>query len=88
MPCPAAHPPTAHRLSTAVRPLEPRLPAFALWDSPTLIILAALLSGLVTVVLFAVWFFNHHIPGLRMWVLAFLSSSVFSASLLARDWGA
>ena len=57
-------------------------------DSPTLIILAALLSGLVTVVLFAVWFFNHHIPGLRIWVLAFLSSSVFSASLLAGDWGA
>lgn len=54
--------------------------------SPTLIILAALLSALVTVVLFAVWFFNRHIPGLRMWVLAFLSSSVFSASLLARDW--
>ena len=26
--------------------------------------------------------------GLRIWVLAFLSSSVFSASLLARDWGA
>lgn len=54
--------------------------------SPTLIILAALLSALVTVVLSAVWFFNRHIPGLRMWVLAFLSSSVFSASLLARDW--
>ncbi|MFY3386313.1 GGDEF domain-containing protein [Paracidovorax sp. MALMAid1276] len=54
--------------------------------SPTLIILAALLSVLVTVVLFAVWCFNRQIPGLRVWVLAFVSSSVFSASLLARDW--
>ena len=53
--------------------------------SPTLIVLAALLSALVTIVFLAVWYFNRRIPGLGLWVLAFLSSTVFSATLLVRD---
>ena len=53
--------------------------------TPTLIFLAVLLSVLLTVVLSAVWAFNRHIPGLRVWVLAFFSSAVFTVNLLARD---
>lgn len=53
--------------------------------SPTLIVLAALLSALITVVLFALWFFNRHIPGLRLWVLSFFFASLFAVSLLARE---
>ncbi len=52
--------------------------------SPTLIILAAIFSALVTVVLYAVWYFNRHIPGLRLWVFSFLSTSVFCGNLLVR----
>ena len=52
--------------------------------TPTLTILAAFLTALVTAVLFAVWHFNKNIPGLRLWVLSFLCSSVFTVSLLAR----
>lgn len=44
-----------------------------------------MLSMLITALLFAVWYFNRHIPGLRLWVLAFLSTSVFSICLLVRD---
>ncbi len=54
--------------------------------SPTLTILAALLTAVVTTVLYAVWHFNKNIPGLRLWVLSFLCGSVFSVSLLARAW--
>ncbi len=54
--------------------------------SPTLTILAALLTAVVTTVLYAVWHFNKNIPGLRLWVLSFLCGSVFSVSLLARSW--
>ena len=52
--------------------------------SPTLVIFAAVLSALVTLVLYAVWHFNRHIPGLRWWVCSFLCTTVFCASLLAR----
>lgn len=52
--------------------------------SPTLIIVAAVLSVLVTLVLYAVWYFNRHIPGLRLWVCSFLSTSVFCGNLLVR----
>jgi len=38
--------------------------------SPTLLILAAILMGIMTTVLFAVWHFNRRIPGLRLWTLA------------------
>ena len=54
--------------------------------SPTLTILAALLTALVTAVLYAVWHFNKNIPGLRLWMLSFLCSSIFTVSLLARSW--
>ncbi len=53
--------------------------------SPTLLILAAILTALITAVLYAVWFFNKNIPGLRLWMLSFLLGSVFSISLLTRD---
>ncbi len=53
--------------------------------SPTLIVLAAILAALVTTVLYAVWFFNKNIPGLRLWTFSFLSASVFCTSLLVRD---
>ena len=53
--------------------------------SPTLLILAAVLTALITAVLYAVWFFNKNIPGLRLWMLSFLLGSVFSVSLLTRD---
>lgn len=53
--------------------------------SPTLVIVAAILSTLVTVVLYAVWYFNKHIPGLRLWMLSFLCASVYCINLLVRD---
>ena len=53
--------------------------------SPTLLTLAAILTALITSVLYAVWFFNKTIPGLRLWMLSFLFGSVFSISLLVRD---
>lgn len=54
--------------------------------TPTLTILAALLTALVTAVLYAVWHFNKNIPGLRLWMLSFLCSLVFTVSLLLRGW--
>ena len=54
--------------------------------SPTLLVLAAVLSALVTAVLYAVWFFNRQIPGLKLWTLALFGASVFSATLLVRDY--
>lgn len=53
--------------------------------SPTLVILAAILSALITAVLFTVWHFNRQIPGLRLWMLSFLGASVLCATLLVRD---
>lgn len=53
--------------------------------TPTLLIIAALLTGLVTAVLYAVWSFNRNIPGLRLWMLSFLTGSVFGVSLLVRE---
>lgn len=53
--------------------------------SPTLVILAAIQSALITAVLFAVWHFNRQIPGLRQWMLSFFGASVLSATLLLRD---
>lgn len=53
--------------------------------SPTLIIVAVILSALVTTVLSAVWFFNKNIPGLRFWALALFCTTVFCANLMLRD---
>ena len=53
--------------------------------TPTLIIIAATLAALVTVVLCAVWYFNRHIAGLRFWVFSFLCTSAFASNLLLRD---
>lgn len=52
--------------------------------SPTLVIVAAILSALITAVLYAVWHFNRQIPGLRLWMLSFLGASVLCATLLLR----
>ena len=52
--------------------------------SPTLILLASIFSVLVTLVLYAVWYFNRHIPGLRLWVFSLLSTSVYCGNLLVR----
>jgi diguanylate cyclase (GGDEF)-like protein len=64
------------------RPPCPPLPTV---HSPTLLLLAAILTALITTVLYAVWFFNKNIPGLRLWMLSFLFASVFSTSLLSRS---
>ena len=53
--------------------------------TPTLLTIAALLTGLVTAVLYAVWSFNRNIPGLRWWMLSFMTGSVFGLSLLVRE---
>ncbi|MGV3680604.1 MAG: GGDEF domain-containing protein [Acidovorax sp.] len=53
--------------------------------TPTLVILAAILALLLTLVVFTMWHFNRNIPGLGWWVLSFLSAFVFGVSLLARD---
>ena len=39
--------------------------------SPTLLTLTAILMAMVTAVLFAVWYFNRQIPGLRLWTLSY-----------------
>ncbi len=54
--------------------------------TPTLLIIAVLLTALITTVLYAVWLFNRNIPGLRLWMVSFLLGSVFSSSLVVRDW--
>ena len=54
--------------------------------TPTLIVLAAVLSALITTVTFAVWRFNQGIPGLRWWVLSFLLVTVAGVSVLVRGW--
>lgn len=53
-------------------------------QTPTLVVIAAILSALVTAVLLAVWTFNRRIPGLRCWPRAFLAASVFCTTLRLR----
>lgn len=53
--------------------------------SPTLVIFAAIQSALITAVLYAVWYFNRQIPGLRHWMLSFLWALVLCVTLLVRD---
>ena len=50
--------------------------------SPTLLTLTAILMAMVTAVLFAVWYFNRQIPGLRLWTLSYLFGLLFSISFL------
>ena len=38
--------------------------------------------AMVTAVLFAVWYFNRQIPGLRLWTLSYLFGLLFSISFL------
>ena len=45
--------------------------------SPTLLTLTAILMAMVTAVLFAVWYFNRQIPGLRLWTLSYLFGLLF-----------
>ena len=53
--------------------------------TPTLVVVAAILSALVTAVLFVVWLFNRRIPGLQQWTWAFCGASVFCITLLLRE---
>lgn len=53
--------------------------------SPTLLILAAILMAMVTTVLYAVWHFNRQIPGLRLWMVSYLSGFLFTVVLLLRE---
>ena len=53
--------------------------------SPTLITFGAMLIALVSCVLFAVWRFNKHIPGLQMWALSYGAGLVPILGLLWRE---
>ncbi len=53
--------------------------------SPTLITFGAMLIALVSCVLFAVWRFNKHIPGLQMWALSYGVGLVPILGLLWRE---
>lgn len=47
---------------------------------------AAILLGLVTLVLFAVWHFNRQIPGLRCWTVSYFWGFVFCLTLVLRTY--
>lgn len=51
---------------------------------PTLFILAAVLMGMVSTVLLAVWYYNRRIPGLGHWVLSYLFGFLFCLNLIGR----
>ena len=53
--------------------------------SPTLITFGAMLIALVSCVLFAVWRFNKHIPGLQIWALSYGVGLVPILGLLWRE---
>jgi diguanylate cyclase (GGDEF)-like protein len=53
--------------------------------SPTIVIVAAIFSALVTAILLAVASFNKNIPGLRLWTWSYLGTSGFCLTLLLRD---
>lgn len=42
--------------------------------------------GMVCTVLIAVWHYNRHIPGLRLWLVSYLSGFLFCVSLVARPY--
>lgn len=52
--------------------------------SPTLLILAAILMGIMTAMLTAVWRFNRQIDGFGTWTLSYFFGSLFCVSLLLR----
>ncbi|PKO33230.1 MAG: GGDEF domain-containing protein [Betaproteobacteria bacterium HGW-Betaproteobacteria-7] len=52
--------------------------------SPTLLILAAILMGIMALMLLAAWRFNRQIAGFGAWTLAYLSGFLFCISLLLR----
>ena len=52
--------------------------------SPTLLILAAILTGLMTAVLAGVWSFNRRITGFGLWTLSHLSGFLLCVTLMAR----
>lgn len=53
--------------------------------SPTLITFGAMLMALVSGVLWAVWRFNKHIPGLQLWAVSFSMGFVSIMGLLLRE---
>lgn len=52
--------------------------------SPTLLIMATVLMGIVTIVMVAMWYFHRRLPGLTAWALSYLSGFVMCAVILAR----
>lgn len=52
--------------------------------SPTLLILATILMGIMTVMLMAAWRFNQQIAGFGSWASSYFFGSLFCASLLLR----
>lgn len=52
--------------------------------SPTLLIIAAILTGLMTAILAGVWCFNRRINGFGSWTLSILFAFLLCLSLLAR----
>lgn len=52
--------------------------------SPTLLIMATVLMGIVTIVMVAMWYFHRRLPGLTAWALSYLSGFAMCAVILAR----
>lgn len=53
---------------------------------PTLVILAAVLTGLSCAVLCALWAFNRDLPGMRWWVMSYFSATAFAAGLFLQPY--
>ena len=53
--------------------------------SPTLLILATILMGIMTVMLMAAWRFNQQIAGFGLWAGSYFFGSLFCVSLLLRS---
>lgn len=54
--------------------------------SPTLLILATILMGIMTLMLLATWRFNRQIAGFAAWTAAYFCGLLFCISLLLRPW--
>lgn len=52
--------------------------------TPTLLIMATILMGIVTAVMVAMWYFYRRIPGLLAWALSYLSGFLLCAVVLTR----
>lgn len=52
--------------------------------SPTLLIMATLLMGIISLVMGAMWLYNRHIPGLKSWACSFVAGFLLCAVMLMR----